>query len=49
MEDLWKEVQIVVHRERGEKGRVTRVSQNHVCTVYTQYFWQGNHQIYGHI
>jgi hypothetical protein len=26
-----------------------RVGQNHTYTVYTWYFWQGNHQIYGHI
>ena len=26
-----------------------RVGQNHIYTVYTQYFWQGNRQIYGHI
>jgi len=26
-----------------------RVGQNHIYTVYTRYFSQGNHQIYGHI
>jgi len=26
-----------------------RVSQNHICKVYIRFFWQGNHQIYGHI
>jgi hypothetical protein len=26
-----------------------RVGQNHIYTVYERYFWQGNHQIYGHI
>ena len=26
---------------------IYRVGQNHKCTVYVQYFWQGNHQIYG--
>jgi len=26
-----------------------RVGQNYIYTVYTRYFWQGNHQIYGHI
>ena len=30
-------------------GRMCRVDQNHIYTVYIQYFWQGNHQIYGHI
>jgi len=29
--------------------RIFRVGQNHICTVYIRYFWQGNHQIYGHI
>ena len=28
---------------------MTRVGQNHTYTVYLQYFWQGNHQIYSHI
>jgi len=27
---------------------ITRVGQNHVCTVYIRYFWQENHWIYGH-
>jgi len=26
-----------------------RVGQNHIYTVYIRYFWQVNHQIYGHI
>ena len=26
-----------------------RVDQNHIYKVYIQYFWQGNHQINGHI
>jgi len=26
-----------------------RVGQNHIYTVYVRYFWQGKHQIYGHI
>jgi hypothetical protein len=26
-----------------------RVGQNHIYTVYPRYFWQGDHQIYGHI
>jgi hypothetical protein len=30
-------------------GRIARVGQNHIYTVYIWYFWQGNHQIYGHI
>ena len=25
-----------------------RVGQNHIYTVYIRYFWQGNHQLYGH-
>ena len=28
---------------------IYRVGQNHIFTVYIRYFWQGNHQIYGHI
>jgi hypothetical protein len=28
---------------------ICRVGQNHIYTVYVLYFWQGNHQIYGHI
>ena len=27
----------------------SRVGQNHIYTVNIRYFWQGNHQIYGHI
>jgi len=27
----------------------SRVGQNHIYTVYIRYFWQENHQIYGHI
>jgi len=28
---------------------IRRVGQNHICTVFIRYFWQGNHQIYDHI
>jgi len=28
---------------------IRRVGQNNIYTVYIQYVWQGNHQIYGHI
>jgi hypothetical protein len=28
---------------------MARVGQNHIYTVYIRHFWQGNHQIYGHI
>ena len=28
---------------------VCRVGQNHIYTAYIRYFWQGNHQTYGHI
>jgi hypothetical protein len=31
------------------KSNMLRVGQNHTYTVYIQYFWQGNRQIYGHI
>ena len=27
---------------------ICRVGQNHIYTVYIRYFWQRNHQIYGH-
>jgi len=27
----------------------SRVGQNHIYTVYIRYFWQRNHQIYGHL
>jgi len=27
----------------------TRSGQNYIYTVCIRYFWQGNHQIYGHI
>jgi len=38
------------HRQRAPLSRyVSRLGQNHVCTVYIRYFLQGNHQIYGHI
>jgi hypothetical protein len=26
-----------------------RVGRYHIYTVYIRYFWQGNHQIYGHM
>jgi len=29
--------------------KMSRVGQNHIYAVYIRYFWQGNHQIYGHI
>jgi len=29
--------------------RMCRFGQNHIYTVHIRYFWQGNHQIYGHI
>jgi len=28
---------------------IARAGQNHIYTVYKRYFWQGNHQTYGHI
>ena len=28
---------------------VCRADQSHVYTVYVRFFWQGHHQIYGHI
>jgi len=35
--------------QRQRTIHMYRVGQNHIYTVYTRYFWQGNHQIYGHI
>ena len=32
-----------------QSRRVPRVGQNHIYTVYIQFFLQGNCQIYGHI
>jgi hypothetical protein len=31
------------------KAKIHRVGQNHIYTVYIWYFWQGIHQIHGHI
>jgi len=28
---------------------MNRAGHNHIYTVCIRYFWQGNHQIYGHI
>ena len=28
---------------------ISRVGQNHIYTVHIRYFWQGNHEMYGHI
>jgi len=33
----------------GQSPIIRRVGQNHIYTVHIRYFWQGNHQIYGHI
>jgi len=35
--------------DKGEGQPINRVGQNHIYTVYIRYFWQRNHQIYGHI
>jgi len=32
-----------------QRWGMVRVGQNHIYTVYIRYFWQGNHQIFGHI
>jgi len=34
---------------KGHGSKICRVGQNHIYTVYIRYFWQENHQIYGHI
>jgi len=30
-------------------AHICRVGQSHIHAVYKRYFWQGYHQIYGHI
>jgi len=40
---------LVVHVLLLTHEFMCRVGQNHIYTVYIQYFWQGNDQIYGHI
>jgi hypothetical protein len=37
------------HLQHGFPAQTLRVGQNPICTVHIRYFWQGNHQIYGHI
>jgi len=43
------------NQERGDHccrwvaNRTPRVGQNHIHTVCTRHFWQGNHHMYGHI
>jgi len=36
-------------RAHNVQGHMRRVGQNRIYTVYTRYFWQGTHQIYGRI
>jgi hypothetical protein len=36
-------------REMTKHTAIYRVGQNHTYTVCIRYFWQGNHQTYGHI
>jgi len=31
------------------QANMCRMGQNHVYTVYIRYFWQGDHQVHGHI
>jgi len=42
-------IQITRAQESMISSLIRRVGQNHIYTVYIQYFWQGNHQICGHI
>ena len=45
-----QKLEVVNWRTRGSAlWTVCRVGQNHICTVYIRCFWQGNHQLYGHI
>ena len=37
------------HRNPPLARLMTRVGQNHICTVYVRYQWQGHQQIYGHL
>ena len=37
------------HTWSSSKTQNSRVGQNHMYTVYIRYFWQGNHEMYGHI
>ena len=37
------------HVRRGTLCAKNRVGQNHICTVYIRYLWQGNYLKYGHI
>ena len=41
--------EVMTRGERAEKWNIGRVGQNHIYTVHMRCFWQGNHQIYGHI
>ena len=44
-----KEVRCTCAREYKYGVQICRAGQNHIYTVCIRYFWQGNHQIYGHI
>jgi hypothetical protein len=53
-EDVLQFGQVCIAQRVGRRsatltGCIFRVGQNHIYTVYIRYFWQGNHQIYGHI
>jgi hypothetical protein len=39
----------VTHGHQSSVIVMSWVGQNHIYTVYTRYFWQGNHRLYGHI
>jgi hypothetical protein len=34
---------------KATQAQILRVGQNHIYPAYIRYFWQRNHQIYGHI
>jgi len=43
--------ELIKHRGKllCTRGHTFRVGQINIYTVYTRYFWQGNHQVYGHV
>jgi len=48
-EASWNVLECAFVSDCSTKLHIHRVGQNHIYMVYIRYFWQGNHQIYGHI
>ena len=40
-------IYVTAYLKLGGPVLISRVGQNHIYTVYIQYFWLQNHQIYG--